>query len=72
MESVRDDPAQAEAPSAVVGGTRQARERVKQLAQVQKAREVLGAEILYVDPEFGEVAATVLPDDGAAESPDEE
>jgi hypothetical protein len=47
------------------------RERVRQIPQVQKARDVLGAEILYVDPDFGETAAPV-PEESATEAPDED
>jgi DNA polymerase III subunit gamma/tau len=51
-------------------GRKQVRERVRQIPQVQKARDVLGAEILHVDPEFGETAAPAQ--DSTAENPDEE
>ena len=73
VELVREEAGQAVAPSATVqaaGSTRQVRERVRQIPQVQKARDVLGAEILHVDPDFGETAATTqAPDDDATETP---
>jgi len=51
---------------------RQLRERVKQLPLVQKARSVLDAEILSVEPEFGDAtAASPSASDVADDSPDE-
>src|SRR5262249_1135230 len=63
----------ARPPSEVAGGVRQVRERVKQLPLVQKARDLLGAEILFVDPAFGEVAVPAnLPEADPNEEPAEE
>jgi hypothetical protein len=51
-------------------GARQLREKVKQLPQVQKARDLFGAEILQVDPEFGEAPLPATPpEDGHAGEP---
>jgi DNA polymerase III subunit gamma/tau len=76
VEFVREE---NEAPETQPASGRQVRERVKQLPQVQKARDVLGAEILQVDPDFGEViaaapatAAGASLDEGTADGPDEE
>jgi DNA polymerase-3 subunit gamma/tau len=70
VEVVRDQPAEPPLPS---GGMRQVRERVRQIPQVQKARDLLAAEILHVDPGFGEIAAPIAElDDTAADAGDEE
>jgi len=50
---------------------RQLRERVKQLPLVQKARTVLDAEILSVEPEFGDATAASPSAGDAADLPDE-
>ncbi len=69
LETVADD-RPVNVAAAPAGGTRSAREKVKQLPLVQKAREVLGAEILHVDADFGEVAAPAKPADETAPAED--
>jgi DNA polymerase III subunit gamma/tau len=77
LETVREEAATG-SPAASGSGTsatsvRQAREKVRQLPLVQKARDLLGAEILHVDPDFGEVVAPAKPaDDNASDSTAEE
>jgi DNA polymerase III subunit gamma/tau len=71
VETIREEPAAAQSASAggpnnSAAGTRQAREKARQLPLVQKARDVLGAEILHVDPDFGEVVLPVKPADDSA------
>jgi DNA polymerase-3 subunit gamma/tau len=73
VEMVREEPAATPtaAPQTATAGTKQVRERVRQIPQVQKARDVLGAEIVSVDPDFGETAAPVS-EESATEVPDED
>jgi DNA polymerase-3 subunit gamma/tau len=69
VEAIAVQAAQEMQPS----GTRQLREKVKQLPQVQKARDLFGAEILHVDADFGDVATPAQPSDEAnGEEPAEE
>src|SRR5207253_9025879 len=69
LETVRDESKAGAASTAATGpapaalAERQTREKARQLPLVQKARDVLGAEILHVDPDFGEVAAPAKPAD---------
>jgi DNA polymerase III subunit gamma/tau len=69
VETVRDEPgkegqpASAGAANSSAAGARQSREKARQLPLVQKARDVLGAEILHVDPDFGEVVVPAKPAD---------
>jgi DNA polymerase-3 subunit gamma/tau len=78
VEMVRDpggstQPAAQSGPTAAATSVRQTRDKVRQLPLVQKARDVLGAEILHVDPEFGETAAPAKPaDDSAIDGPADE
>jgi DNA polymerase-3 subunit gamma/tau len=71
VETIREEPAAAQstlagAPNNSAAGARQAREKARQLPLVQKARDVLGAEILHVDPDFGEVVVPAKPADDSA------
>jgi DNA polymerase-3 subunit gamma/tau len=66
LEMVRPDPGPPTLAAAAPSGPRQLREKVKQLPQVQKARELLGAEIVDIDADFGEVGAPP-PDNDTAE-----
>jgi DNA polymerase-3 subunit gamma/tau len=60
------------APGPLPPGARQIRDKVRQMPQVQKARDVLGAEILSVDPDFGEALTAPPTDDEPAETSGEE
>jgi DNA polymerase-3 subunit gamma/tau len=58
---------------AAASGTRQLREKVKQLPLYQKARAVLDAEIVNIEDDFGDVAAPAgLDSNGATDSVREE
>jgi hypothetical protein len=83
VETAPNDPADGKgepgvsvAPAAAAPGARQIRDKVRQLPQVQRARDVLGAEILSVDPDFGEAPAaspqTAPEDDGPGEPSEED
>jgi DNA polymerase-3 subunit gamma/tau len=78
VEVVEDDPSEpgqagvTARPGAAPGSTRQLREKVKQLPLVQKAREVLEAEIIHVEPDFGETTAPAERPDHEGEPPAEE
>jgi hypothetical protein len=75
LETVREEPGTAGQPASAgaanssAAGARQSREKARQLPLVQKARDALGAEILHVDPDFGEVVVPAKPvDDGAIDN----